>query len=168
MRQLICLCCCRNLWEEKNWFVFGPGYFSMRPGYFSTLLFWHMVFFYWNSIDAPVFFFQHFIFGKVWLLPFNTILNIVTGFQWTCKYIRVSVSLSLVNHFIPIIYLTPKEMWILMIFTMFEYLIIFFQNFDLHVNWTSCNGNSLTTTSGSLFLRWPRNDILKRRRCYEQ
>ena len=72
--------------KKKFWFMFGPGYFS-------TLLFWRMVFFYWKSIDAPVFFFfffffRHFIFGKVWLLLFNTILNILIGFQCTCKYMN--------------------------------------------------------------------------------
>ena len=74
-----------DLWKENFLFIFGPGYFSMRPRYFSILLLWRMVFFYWKSIDAPGFF-RHFIFGKVWLLLFNMILNILIVFQNTCKY----------------------------------------------------------------------------------
>ena len=80
-----------NVTEWDNWFVyiayiFGPGYFSMRQDIFLPYFFLCIVFFYWNSIDVPVFwgFFWHFIFGKVWLLLFNTILNILIGFQSTC------------------------------------------------------------------------------------
>ena len=70
--------------EKKNFDLFlVPDIFRCVPDIF--LLFWRMVFFYWNSIDAPIFF-RHFIFGKVWLLLFNTILNILIGFQRTCKY----------------------------------------------------------------------------------
>ena len=51
-------------------YLFGASYFSTEIQLMRLLLL----------------FFRHFIFGKVWLLLFNTILNILIGFQCTCKY----------------------------------------------------------------------------------
>ena len=53
-------------------YFFGAWYFSTEMQLMRLFLF--------------LFFFRHFFFGKVSLLPFNTILNILFGFQRTCNY----------------------------------------------------------------------------------
>ena len=72
--------------EKKNFDSFlVPDIFRCVPDNFYPTFFGAWYFSTENQLMRLVFF-RHFIFGKVWLLLFNTIFIILIVFQCTCKY----------------------------------------------------------------------------------
>ena len=132
-----------NVTEWDNWFVCVAVkrknliYFWSRIFFDASRIFFYPTFlahgiFLLKINWCACFFFRHFIFGKVWLLLFNTILNILIVFNAPVNTCISEFELSEPFYSCNILYSKRN----VNINDLYNVWISdnFFQNFDLHVN----------------------------------